>query len=95
MAGDMNCYKGQSGETKRYSIQAVFDMMEEWGFKSAYHQKTGETLGKESMATYYHLFKEEPKFFLDYAFSNIPIKDFQLFEWNKEISDHVGQMIEI
>ena len=95
IAGDMNCYKGQSGETKRYSIQAIFDLMEEWGFKSAYHQKTGELLGKESMATYHHQFKEESKFFLDYAFTNVPIKDYRLFEWNKEISDHVGQLIEI
>jgi hypothetical protein len=95
IAGDMNCYKGQSGETKRYSIQAIFDLMEEWGFKSAYHQKTDELLGKESMATYHHQFKEESKFFLDYAFTNVPIKDYRLFEWNKEISDHVGQLIEI
>jgi hypothetical protein len=95
ISGDMNCYKGQSGEKKRYSIQAIFDLMEEWGFKSAYHQKTGELLGKESMATYHHQFKEESKFFLDYAFTNVPIKDYRLFEWNKEISDHVGQLIEI
>ena len=93
--GDMNCYKGQSGETKEFSIQAIFDLMEEWGFKSAYHHKTGEALGKESLTTYHHLFKEESRFFLDYAFTNIPIKDFQLFEWDREISDHVGQLIEI
>ena len=95
IAGDMNCYKGQSGETKRYSIQAIFDLMEEWGFKSAYHQKTGESLGKENMVTYYHQFREESIFFLDYAFTNVPIMDYRLFEWNKEISDHVGQLIEI
>lgn len=95
IVGDMNCYKGQSGETKRYSIQAIIDLMAEWGFKSAYHQKTGEPLGKESMATYHHQFKEDSKFFLDYAFTNVPIKNFRLFEWNKDISDHAGQMIEI
>lgn len=95
IVGDMNCYKGQSGETKQYSIQAIIDLMAEWGFKSAYHQKTGEPLGKESMATYHHQFKEDSKFFLDYAFTNVPIKNFQLFEWNKGISDHAGQMIEI
>lgn len=59
------------------------------------HHKTGEALGKESMTTYHHLFKEESRFFLDYAFTNNPIKDFQLFEWDREISDHVGQLIEI
>ena len=59
------------------------------------HHKTGEALGKESLTTYHHLFKEESRFFLDYAFTNIPIKDFHLFEWDREISDHVGQLIEI
>ena len=93
--GDMNCYKGQSGETRNFSVQVIFDLMEEWGFKSAYHYKTGEVLGKESMATYHHLFKEKSRFFLDYAFTNIQIKDFQLFEWDREISDHVGQFLEI
>ena len=93
--GDMNCYKGQSGETKKYSIQAIFDLMEEWGFKSAYHHKTGEELGKESMATYHHLFKEKSRFFLDYTFSNLPLKSYKLGEWDKSISDHVSQFIEI
>ncbi len=93
--GDMNCYKGQSGETKRFSIQSIFDYLQGLGFVSAYHQKSGETLGDESAATYYHLFKENSPFFIDYAFTNIPIKEYRLLPWDREISDHVGQMIEI
>ena len=93
--GDMNCYKGQSSETKKFSIQSIFDYLQGLGFVSAYHQKSGETLGDESAATYYHLFKENSPFFIDYAFTNIPIKEYHLLPWDREISDHVGQMIEI
>ena len=95
IAGDMNCYKGQSGETKRYSIQAIFDFLSEMGIVSAYHDQTGEELGKENSATYYHQFKENLPFFIDYTFSNLPLKSYKLGEWNKSISDHVSQFIEI
>ena len=88
ISGDMNCYKGQAGETKQYSIEAIFSFLESMGYVSAYHKKTGELLGKESKTTYYHRFNENSPFFLDY-------KSYALCEWNKEISDHVAQMIEL
>lgn len=93
--GDMNCYKGQSGETKKFSIQSIFDYLKGLGYVSAYHQKTGDALGQESVPTYYHLFKENAPFFIDYAFTDIPIKEYCLLPWDRELSDHVGQMIEI
>jgi exonuclease III len=71
ISGDMNCYKGQAGETKQYSIEAIFSFLEGMGYVSAYHQKTGELLGKESKTTYYHRFNENSPFFLDYTFSNV------------------------
>lgn len=95
ISGDMNLYKGQSGETKLYSIQSLFDFLGEMGIVSAYHDKTGEALGKESVATYYHQFKENLPFFLDYTFSNIPIKSYELGDWDRAFSDHVPQFIEI
>lgn len=95
ITGDMNCYKGQSGETKRFSIQSIFDYLQGLGYVSAYHQKSGEILGNESAATYFHLFKENSPFFIDYAFTNIPIKEYRLLPWDRELSDHVGQMIVI
>ena len=64
ITGDMNCYKGQSGETKQYSIQAILSFLEEMGLVSAYHDRTGEALGCETKATYYHQFKENLLFFL-------------------------------
>ena len=91
----MNCYKGQSGQTKQFSIQVIFDFLSEMGIVSAYHDQTGEKLGKESCATYYHQFKENLPFFIDYTFSNLPLKSYKLGEWDKSISDHVSQFIEI
>ena len=95
ISGDMNCYKGQAGETKQYSIETIFSFLGDMGYVSAYHQKTGELLGKESKTTYYHRFNENSPFFLDYTFSNVAFKSYALCEWNKEISDHVAQMMEL
>lgn len=95
ITGDMNCYKGQSGETKQYSIQAICDFLRNMNLISAYHDMKGETLGNESCATYYHQFKETQPFFIDYTFSSIPLKSYHLGEWDKDLSDHVPQIIEI
>ena len=95
ITGDMNCYKGQSGETKQYSIQTILSFLGGMGLVSAYHDRTGEALGNETKATYYHQFKENLPFFLDYSFSNIPIISYELGEWDRMLSDHVPQFIEI
>ncbi len=95
ITGDMNCYKGQSGETIKYSIQAIFDFLGRMGIVSVYHDRSGETLGSESKATYFHQFKEDKPFFLDYTFSNMVLKSYKLGDWDKGISDHVPQLIEI
>ena len=42
IAGDMNCFKGQSGETKQYSMEAIFEFLKSMDYVSAYHSKTGE-----------------------------------------------------
>ena len=95
ISGDLNCYKGQSGETKQFSIESIVDILSSNGFVSVYHQQTGEALGKESTATYYHQFKENLPFFLDYTFTNIPVKEYRLLEWDVAVSDHVAQCFEI
>lgn len=93
ISGDMNCYKGQAGETKQFCIQTIFEFLEGIGYVSAYHHQTREDIGKESVATYYHRFNEKSPFFLDYTFSNIPISSYNLCEWDKIMSDHVAQEI--
>lgn len=95
ITGDMNCYKGQSGETRQYSIQAILSFLENMGLVSAYHDRTGEALGCETKATYYHQFKENMPFFLDYTFTNISVKSYRLGKWDRMLSDHVPHFIEI
>ena len=95
ITGDMNCYKGQSGETKQHSIQAILSFLEEMGLVSSYHDRTGEALGNETKATYYHQVKESQPFFIDYTFTNIPIKSYELGVWDKMLRDHVPQFIEL
>ena len=95
VSGDMNLYKGQSGETKKFSIQAICDFLKQMNVVSVYHEMTDEVLGTESCATYYHQFKKNQPFFIDYTFSSIPVKSFRIGEWDSDISDHVPQFIEI
>ena len=95
ISGDMNIYKGQAGATKRYSVEAIFEFIQSLGYTSVYHRKTGEELGKESKPTFYYLFKESSPFFLDYTFTNVEVKYYELLAWDKTISDHVGQMMEL
>ena len=54
-----------------------------------------EEFGKESRATYYHQFKENMPFFIDYAFTNIQTFAFEIGKWNKSESDHCPLMIEL
>ena len=93
ISGDMNCYKGQSRATKQFSIEAIFDYLKSLGYTSAYHDKTGESLGNETTPTFYYLFKENAPFFLDYTFTNVQVKSYDLLEWDRGFSDHVGQMM--
>jgi len=95
ISGDMNCYKRQSGETMQFSINSIVDFLSSHGIVSVYHLQTGEAIGEESTATYYHQFKKNLPFFPDYTFANIPVKDYRLMRWDAELSDHVAQYFEI
>ncbi len=89
--GDFNCYVNQVDSSQEYGdILRIDNILQSYGLKSLYHQQTGETLGNESKPTYYHRFKENAPFFLDYAYSNVTVKTFRLLPWDKEMSDHVG-----
>lgn len=95
IAGDFNCYKGQSGETKKYSIGAIDSYLQQHGLYSLYHKMSGESIGEESTCTYHHLFKKEKgmEFFLDYAYTNMEVSGFHIDPWEPEVSDHCAQTI--
>lgn len=65
------------------------------GLYSLYHEQSGESLGHESTATYFHNFKADLPFFLDYAYANFPVRSYSLLPWDITISDHVGMEVVI
>lgn len=94
--GDYNIISSnkRAGKNNPYPI---FDWMQEHGLKSAHHSFLNETYGNESLPSYHHQFKEESKFFIDYAFTNAEIVDYKLFTWDESnrMSDHVPIFVEI
>ena len=95
ISGDLNLYRGQQDETEEYSILSLAFFLKRYGMASAYHFITHELFGEESVATYYHRFQKDQPFFLDYTFTNIPVKRYRLVKWNADFSDHVAQVIDI
>ena len=94
ICGDFNCYIGQTGVAKKTgTFELCIDFMKSNGLYSLYHERTEEEFGKESKATYYHQFKEDMPFFIDFAFTNIQVFAYELGKWDKNISDHCPQMI--
>lgn len=95
ITGDFNLFYREGAKSNEASFLPINEMLESLGFKSVYHSIKKEDFGKETAATYYHQFKAEQPFFLDYTYSNFPVKNYELLPWNKNMSDHVGQIIEI
>ncbi|MCD8290777.1 MAG: endonuclease/exonuclease/phosphatase family protein [Prevotella sp.] len=96
ICGDFNCYIGQGGVSKSTgTLEQIIEFLDIHGIYSLYHQNTGEQFGYETKATYYHQFKENQPFFIDYAFTNIQPCKYKLGEWDKDFSDHCPQMIEL
>ena len=94
--GDFNCYVNQRDNSKEYGdILRVNEKLSGLGLKSAYHQTTGEVFGKELVSTYYHTFRSDMPFFIDYAYTNMEIKGYELMPWDKKLSDHVGQILTV
>ena len=91
---DFNCYVGQSGVSESTgTFEQCINFLKDHNLYSLYHERTGEEFGKESRATYYHQFKENKPFFIDYAFTNIQTFAFEIGKWDKTESDHCPQMI--
>lgn len=94
--GDFNCFVDQNDWTKEYGdIRQVNEMLEQCGLHSVYHKHTGEPLGQETQPTYYHMFKQDHPFMLDYAYTNAEVKSFRVIDADLKMSDHVGLELEI
>ena len=94
VTGDFNLYNKKGSPNKDANILEIDELLKECGLKSVYHEKTDKAFGDETEQTYFHQFKEENPFFLDYTYSNFSIEKYKLLPWDKNFSDHVGQIIE-
>lgn len=96
VVGDFNCYIGQNGVRKsKGTFEDCIAEMERRGLRSLYHEQTGEMFGEEKTPTFYWQFNQDKPFFLDYAFSTMKPVSFTIGKWDKEISDHCPQIIEL
>ena len=96
VVGDFNCYIGQNGVRKSNgTFEDCIAEMERRGLRSLYHEQTGEMFGEEKTPTFYWQFNHDKPFFLDYAFSTMKPVSFTIGKWDKEISDHCPQIIEL
>ena len=94
--GDFNCYIGQSGVKKKTgTFEDCIKEFEAHGMKSAYHTNNNEEFGKEHEATFFWRYNEHNPYFLDYAFSNVDINSYEIGQWEKRISDHRPQIVEL
>ena len=95
VTGDFNLYHNDEKKNTDADLHPINELLKSLGMSSVYHKDKKIELGQEREATYYHQFKNEQPFFLDYTYSNIPVNHYELLEWNKDMSDHVGQVFEV
>lgn len=95
VTGDFNLYLKEEKKNKDADLQPINELLKSLGLTSVYHEEKNIAVGQETEATYYHQFKKEQPFFLDYTYANMEIEKYKLLDWDKEMSDHVGQIIQI
>ncbi len=65
VAGDFNL--GYNGSEAK-GFRQILDALDDLGYVSAYHHVTGEAWGGESRHTYFHQWKQDRPFHIDYCF---------------------------
>ena len=67
VAGDFNSHPVFDRATRRFTHADLMQWLyDELGLVSAWHAVTGEVIGAESQPTYYHRFKQDDAFHIDY-----------------------------
>ena len=94
ITGDFNLYHKKDKPNKDADLLEFDKLLKDYGLKSIHHTKTGEAFGEEKENTYYHQFKKDNPFFLDYTYANFEVIKYELMDWDPKFSDHRGQIIE-
>ena len=98
VTGDFNLYHKNDKPNKDADILEIDQLLQSCGLKSVYHENTGKAFGEEIEKTYFHQFKKDKPFFLDYTYytkENLKITKYELLPWDEKFSDHRGQIIEL
>ena len=72
VAGDFNMAPRGAGHRP---LEHVFEQLDELGYRSVYHHRTGEPFGEESVATYFHQRKVAAPFHIDFMFCSESLLD--------------------
>lgn len=98
VTGDFNLYHKNDKPNKDADLLEIDELLQNCGLKSIYHKKFEQAFGEETEKTYFHQFKSENPFFLDYTYyshEKLKITNYELLDWDAKFSDHRGQIIEL
>lgn len=98
VTGDFNLYHKNDKSNKDADILEIDKLLQTCRLKSIYHEKSGKAFGEETENTYFHQFKADNPFFLDYTYyshENLNITKYEFLPWDAKFSDHRGQIIEL
>ncbi len=75
VAGDFNVAPLGTEDNRTGSLGAIFEQLEGMGYTSAYHHFHGEAYGQESRPTYFHRYREDSHFHIDFVFTHADLTD--------------------
>lgn len=93
ITGDFNLFHNKLN--KASDIITINKKLNDHNLLSVFHTKYNKAFGKEEQATYFHKPLHDKPYFLDYTYTKKPVYDYELMEWDKDFSDHRGQIIYI
>ena len=94
ITGDFNLFCKENANHEA-DLTSINDFLIKHGFESLYHKESSEEPGSEKKATFFFHNKENQPFFLDYTYANFHAASYELQDFGRDFSDHVGQIVEI
>jgi hypothetical protein len=68
VAGDFNVSPNGTEDSRTGVLRGIFEDLADLGYHSAYHQFTGCSYGQEAHATYFHRYRRDEPFHIDFVF---------------------------
>jgi hypothetical protein len=68
VAGDFNVSPNGTEDSRTGVLTGIFDKLADIGYHSAYHEFTGSAYGEEADPTYFHRYRRDEPFHIDFVF---------------------------